>query len=42
MENSKFVELVYKNGEENKEYEKIINLVIEKCFVVLGWNTFEV
>ena len=34
MENSKFVELVYKNVEENKEYEKIINLVIEKCFGV--------
>ena len=34
MENSKFVELVYKNVEENIEYEKIINLVIEKCFGV--------
>ena len=34
MENSKFVELVYKDVEENKEYEKIINLVIDKCFGV--------
>ncbi len=34
MENNKFVELVYKDVEENKEYERIIDLVINKCFEV--------
>ncbi|MBR2241103.1 MAG: rRNA maturation RNase YbeY [Clostridia bacterium] len=34
MNDSKFVELVYKNVDENSEYEKIINLVIDKCFNV--------
>lgn len=30
--NNKFVELVYKDIEENKDYEKIINQVVDKCF----------
>ena len=30
MENNGFVELVYKDVEENKDYEKIINLVVDK------------
>ena len=34
MENNKFVELVYKDVEENEEYEKIINIVINKCFEI--------
>lgn len=34
MENSKFVELVYKDVDENAEFEKIINIVIDKCFGV--------
>ncbi len=34
MENNKFVELVYKDVEENEQYEKTINLVINKCFEV--------
>ena len=34
MENNGFVELVYKDVEENKDYEKIINLVVDKCFTV--------
>ena len=34
MNESKFVELVYKNVEENKEYENTINQVIDKCFSV--------
>ena len=29
-----FVELVYKDVEENKDYEKIINIVVDKCFEV--------
>ncbi len=32
--NNNYVELVYKDVEENKEYENIIKLVIEKCFSV--------
>lgn len=38
MENNGFVELVYKDVEENKDYEKIINLVVEKCFTVEKLN----
>ncbi|MBR3673414.1 MAG: rRNA maturation RNase YbeY [Clostridia bacterium] len=34
MKENKFVELVYNGVEENAEYEKIINLVIDKCFSV--------
>lgn len=34
MKENKFVELVYNGVEENVEYEKIINLVIDKCFSV--------
>lgn len=34
MEENNFVELVYKEVEENSKYEDIINLVIEKCFKV--------
>ena len=34
MEENNFVELVYKDVEENSKYEDIINLVIEKCFKV--------
>ena len=34
MEENDFVELVYKEVEENSKYEDIINLVIEKCFKV--------
>ncbi|MBR1653459.1 MAG: rRNA maturation RNase YbeY [Clostridia bacterium] len=34
MEENKFVELVYKDTQENKGYEKIISLVIDKCFEV--------
>ena len=32
--NNKFVELVYKDVEENKDYEAIINQVVNKCFSV--------
>ena len=32
MIESKFVELVYKDVDENKEYESTINQVINKCF----------
>ena len=38
MENNGFVELVYKDVEENKDYEKIINLVVDKCFTVEKLN----
>lgn len=38
MENNVFVELVYKDVEENKDYEKIINLVVDKCFTVEKLN----
>ena len=34
MNENKFVELVYKDIEENKEYEKTINQVVDKCFNV--------
>ena len=34
MEENKFVELIYKDIQENNDYEKIINLVIDKCFNV--------
>lgn len=34
MEDNKLVELVYKDVEENSEYEKLINIVIDKCFSV--------
>jgi len=34
MENNELVELVYKDIEENSEYEKLINIVVEKCFKV--------
>ena len=34
MENKELVELVYKDVEENSEYEKLINIVIDKCFRV--------
>lgn len=34
MSENKFVELVYNGVEENADYEKIINLVIDKCFKV--------
>lgn len=34
MDENNFVELVYKDVEENSKYEDIINLVIEKCFKV--------
>ena len=34
MENNELVELVYKDIEENTEYEKLINIVIDKCFRV--------
>ena len=34
MKENKSVELVYNGVEENAEYEKIINLVIDKCFSV--------
>ena len=34
MEDNKFVELVYNGVQENEEYEKIIELVIDKCFHV--------
>lgn len=34
MSKNNFVELVYKDVEENKNYEEIINLVVEKCFAV--------
>lgn len=34
MKDNKFVELVYNGVQENVEYEKIINLVIDKCFYV--------
>ena len=34
MEENNFVELVYKDVEENSKYEDIINLVIDKCFKV--------
>ena len=34
MSKSNFVELVYKDVDENKNYEEIINLVVEKCFAV--------
>ena len=38
MENNGFVELVYKDVEESKDYEKIINLVVDKCFTVEKLN----
>ena len=34
MENKEFVELVYKDIEEKSEYEKLINIVVDKCFRV--------
>lgn len=34
MEENELVELVYKDIQENKDYEKIIGLVIDKCFEV--------
>lgn len=34
MENNELVELVYKDIEENTEYEKLINIVVDKCFRV--------
>ena len=34
MEENKFVELIYKNIEENDEFKKIINIVVDKCFKV--------
>lgn len=34
MKENKFVELVYNGVEENAEYKKIIDLVIDKCFSV--------
>jgi probable rRNA maturation factor len=34
MENKELVELVYKDVKENSEYEKLINIVIDKCFRV--------
>ena len=34
MKDNKFVELVYNGVQEKAEYEKIINLVIDKCFHV--------
>ena len=34
MKENKFVELVYNGVDENVEYEKIINLVIDTCFSV--------
>ncbi|MCR5146641.1 MAG: rRNA maturation RNase YbeY [Clostridia bacterium] len=34
MKDNKFVELVYNGVQENDEYEKIIDLVIDKCFHV--------
>lgn len=34
MEDNKLVELVYKDVEENLEYEKLINIVIDRCFQV--------
>ena len=34
MEENELVELVYKDIQENKDYEKIISLVVDKCFEV--------
>ena len=34
MEENKFVELINKNIEENDEFKKIINIVVDKCFKV--------
>lgn len=34
MEKSELVELVYKDVEENKEYDELINTVVETCFKV--------
>ena len=34
MSENKFVELVYKDVDENENYKKIIDLVVNKCFEV--------
>ena len=34
MLDNKFVELVYEDVDVNKEYEELVNLVIDKCFKV--------
>ena len=34
MENNEYVEIVYKDIEENENYEKIISIVVNKCFEV--------
>ncbi len=34
MKINNFVELVYKDVQENDEYEKLINIVVDKCFRV--------
>lgn len=34
MENNEYVEIVYKDIKENENYEKIISIVVNKCFEV--------